>query len=350
MKIKEIINKIKNIFNKKEFSFKYKIGDIVWAKMPEETIKDKNIKPSHRIRPYLIVGLNKEKESYQALACTSKNNNRLNKVPLNLKNEKITYVNINNYVNLGEERIINFSTTINEKELKEVIKLITIKCEDVTNLNIIKKYSEQIFVEVGDVILINNKRYYVYALENEKYHLLKVKTKKKIKKEADKDKFYQNASYYVDLTDDVLIDLKEPCIIFDKFSNKDIVNIYINRKKYKSLKKLLKKQKEKKIHDESITLFLGDVLKYKDKTLIYMYTDKNLNVHYLINQENLKQHPLNFYEMKNINTPFKKIGKLNYYDTLKLISLIKPLLPFIKDNNTAIKDIQKICRQKEQGK
>lgn len=90
MKIKEIINKIKNIFNKKEFSFKYKIGDIVWAKMPEETIKDKNIKPSHRIRPYLIVGLNKEKESYQALECTSKNNNRLNKVPLNLKNEKIT--------------------------------------------------------------------------------------------------------------------------------------------------------------------------------------------------------------------------------------------------------------------
>ena len=78
-----------------------------------------------------------------------------------------------------------------------------------------------------------------------------------------------------------------------------------------------------------------------------MYTDKNLKVRYLINQENLKQHPLSFCEMKKISSPFKKIGELSSSDILKMINIIKPLLPFIRNNNTAIREIQEICKKKE---
>ena len=350
MNLKELLNRKVGKLIKKEF--KYKIGDIIWANMPEATIYDKNIKESHKIRPYLIIGINQEKNTYQALACTSKNNNRLNKVPLKLNNEEISYANIKNYVDLNEENIINFNKTINEKEFKEIIKLITIKCENAINLNVIKEYKDELFVEVGDVILLNDIKYYVYALENEKYHLLKTRTINYVNNETNKEKFYQNSSYYIDLTENILIDLKEPCIILDKFSNKDIANIDIKRKQHKSKEKNKQEQKKKnktynKNEFENIPLTFGDILKYKDKSLIYMYTDKNLKVRYLINQENLKQHPLSFCEMKKISTPFKKIGELSSSDILKMINIIKPLLPFIRNNNTAIREIQEICKKKE---
>ena len=80
-----------------------------------------------------------------------------------------------------------------------------------------------------------------------------------------------------------------------------------------------------------------------------MYTDKTTNLHYLINKEKLKNKPLSFWDTKSVNLPFTKIGSLSNKDTLNIITMIKPLLPFFNSNRIA-NEIKEVCLKEENDK
>lgn len=56
--LKNFIQKINTIRNKKKLLNSLKIGDLVWAKMPFSKKQLNLIEESHQVRPYLVVSKN----------------------------------------------------------------------------------------------------------------------------------------------------------------------------------------------------------------------------------------------------------------------------------------------------
>ena len=217
--------KFKNIFKTKEIKPKYKIGDVVWANMPEYTIAE-NTPESHKIRPYVIAGYDSKNNEYQTFYCTSNNRYMKDKMPVVLNN-KVSNIKLYECIKLKENEIVNFMCNLKENTQKKLVKKLVIKCQEASELEIVNKYKDNIFVEVGDVILLNNSFYYVYALENNKYHLLNVRNN--INKK-EKNKYINRLNYFIDLDETTLVDLKVPCIILESFDSKDTFDIDISRK------------------------------------------------------------------------------------------------------------------------
>ena len=242
--LKKLIQKIINIKNQKQLLHSLKSGDLVWAKMPLPKSKLKTIEKTHQIRPYLIV--KKDKKSIYAFQASSTNHKVLNNYQeyfinrLNYNQKRNSFINLTKvykipFINLKEKYI-----TLKTQDIKNIQKRIKIQINRKYPIDINYQFPEDIRIVEGDLIIVNNQLYYVYADDNVYLYCIAV-----YKKYLQKGKIYTNISinkrtYYTNFEE------KE---VFNRNEKMEISNIasvdereYILNKK-KEIKYNLKKKR-----------------------------------------------------------------------------------------------------------
>ena len=163
--IKEIYNfineKVNIVKKQKEIFENIQVGEMIWAQMPLNKKELSEIEESHRIRPYLIV--KKEKNflfCYQSSSKSRKQYNNYEEYCLNklkYKNKKDSWLDL--------------------KSIKRIEKRICIE-QNRGNSEVIK-FNKSIYIEIGDVILYNEKLYYVYSEDNVNIYCFEIHKRKK---------------------------------------------------------------------------------------------------------------------------------------------------------------------------
>lgn len=168
--LKKLIQKIINIKNQKQLINSLKSGDLVWAKMPLSKSKLKTIEETHQIRPYLVI--KKGKFSICAFQSSSTNHKALNNYQeyfinrLNYNQKRNSFINLTKvykipFINLKEKYI-----TLKNQDIKNIQKRIKIQINRKYPIDINYQFSVDIQIVEGDLIIVNNKSYYVYADDN----------------------------------------------------------------------------------------------------------------------------------------------------------------------------------------
>lgn len=353
---RKISNKVEK--NLESFTPKYEIGDVVWSFMPfdDETIK--NIKKGHRVRPHIIVDIDYENGNYQVLMLTSKKP-RGTYAKISVEKDRISYVKLGVIKYLEENKIERLMTKVDSKDAIKIVKRMLIrKGEKVKNIEFVKKYIDQVKVEVGDIISIQDLEYYVYGVSLNKLDLLKVYPEQVIEKTNENSKLYVFKKSYAILLDEI----KTVDIYDNEYRYVDILHsdstseIQNKRKEYKNNVKNEKKQMNSEYNDSQfmkikdidrynryskydnrsklVYLTLGDIIEYDGQKYIYLYTDNFNDLDYLLNYEKLCFFDYNgIFTTKSIYAQYKTLGYIPRDVKMELLQLIKLKINQIENEN-----------------
>jgi len=354
---------IKSVFHKEKVvcNRKFSVGDIVWATMPLPLEKLEKIPPTHRVRPYLIVHVDEKKGIYRALASTS----NVAKKGLS-KNSVIVYFDstgkssrivTNTLWDLTDDSFDSFISQIKNKDAIKITKKLLFQNSSAMDLDFVTMYKDDVCVEVGDLIFIHDCMYYVYALENESYHLLR--TYQHRSNRNNMNHYLQVRNYDVKLDKPIILDIENPAIIVDTLEMPEIVFIDSERLKYKSWarmeqKKSIKNKKKMVKEDTSVddfchkSLLLGDVIQYKGRNYVYLYTDTSKELFYLVDVDNLSMRPLKFCRVVPTSCDYIKCDALSDHELLRFLYKVKSLLDFLPYQDKKV-EIFTICDIREKN-
>ena len=152
------------------------MGDIIWAKRYLTLVEKKKIKKGHQESPYVII--KKASKKVYGLQCTSNPHEEIEwkmaYFPIGRFNYNIpknTYMNCTKIYELKEIQFVEIIGHLKDNDLNSLKKqlYILLNSQFKLKLNIEKKYLDY-KIGVGDIILQNERKYYVHSLDNKYFY------------------------------------------------------------------------------------------------------------------------------------------------------------------------------------
>ena len=268
MGIIEFFRKIVEVKNN-DLSF-LNVGDIIWArryKTPEEKNK---IKMGHQESPYVII--KKNRNQVYALQCTSNPHPEIKwkmiYYPIgrfNYEMQKNSYINCLKEYELMEIQFVEIIGHLSAYDLNQLKKqlYILINSNYRNKPKIEKKYLNY-KISIGDIIIQNDTKYYIYSID-EKY-LYVYRLRKHIKKNMN---ILINNMYYSFIFDrPEKIRLKSNYDLVDTFNTGEIE--IINKYREKSLKKYTENKNK--------LLVVGSIIDYNEN-MYYVYNEDSEKIY-----------------------------------------------------------------------
>lgn len=141
---------------------KLEFGDIIWGKTDFDGVEDK-----HNNRPFVILGYDKEEDSYKALNCTSQYNKykpfRTNYIIKKDELDKITTVTIKRIDTLKKDQISSLASKLTYSEKQEIRKRLPLS-DNYSELkqNILENIEKYpIFFKPGDIVRTEKNKSYI---------------------------------------------------------------------------------------------------------------------------------------------------------------------------------------------
>lgn len=299
-------------------------GDLVWAKMPLSKKELNSIEANHQVRPYLVVS--KDRYNIYAYQSSSKQWNKLNNCQeylinsLRYKQKKNSFINLTKVYKIPFVNLKTKYITLNELDLKNIQKRLQIQNDNKF------QFSIDIHILEGDVILINQHLFYVYASDNVYLYCFTIFKKCPKNKDIYTKIVINNKTYYTTFKEKVC---------FKRTEKMNIVNIA-----YKSeMETILDKKKETKLSkkkfvdtNHELTYKNGTVFKIGRNKIVYLFKYKN--IHYGID--------LLMYKIKPKLIPIYGIKRKPILEILPLEEFLK-IVDFLSSNNVQpLKEINRL--------
>lgn len=223
--------------------------DIVYVKMNEETIKKNKIEKEHQKRPFLITS--KSEESIKGYYMTGNTNKKsfkksdikiiLSKDKYNLK--KNSLIKCDNEITLPLKNIEYIMDHLSEYDIEKLKKLKKI-------INSCNKEIYNTFLEIGFVVIQNEKEYIIYQKDNQFSYGYSIKpTMLKYKNNAGEKNPYvivlNNKNYEIDYKDQKKYDNRLKYNVIDIITKKSVYEIDNNKKLIKKIKNCKKKNQKR---------------------------------------------------------------------------------------------------------
>lgn len=269
MGIIEIFKKIIEVKND-DLSF-LNVGDIIWAKRYKNDEEKNKLGIGHQESPFVIIKKNRKK--VYGLQCTSNPHQEVSwkmlYYPLgrlNYEMPKNCYISCLKEYELKEIQFVETIGHLSEYDLNQLKKqlYILINSQFKYKPAIEKKYLDY-KIGVGDIILQNENKYYIYSIDNRYFYTYQLKKYKK----KNMNIMINNTYYSFIFDKPEKISIKSKYILVDTFNTGEIEII----NKYK--KKVLQEYSFKK--ENSKSLRIGAIIDYKDN-MYYVYDEKDEEV------------------------------------------------------------------------
>lgn len=336
--LRNFIQKISIIINQKRLLNSLAVGDLVWAKMPLPKKELNSIDENHQIRPYLVV--HKNKFNIYAYQSSSKQLNKLNNCQeyfinrFRYKKNKDSFINLTKVYKIPFTNLKSYHITLNEQDLKNIQKRLQIQ------KNCKYQFSIDVYIVEGDVILINNQLYYVYAFDNIYLYCLIIFKKCPKDKRKYTNIVINNKTYYTNF---------KKKASFERTTKMNIINIAyrsemksileeknkseFNQKKLSNIEKKMIEKNHELIYENGTVFQVGKskiiyLFKYKQEhygvdLLMYKINPKTMPIFCIEKRQILeilpKEELLKVVEFLSSNhvQPLKQINKL--YNELRII-------------------------------
>lgn len=261
--LEKILSKFKKVFSESnnpnqqvnpngELYERIQPGDVVFCRMTLDQEELMMIPEGHRERPYLIVS--KNEGSLIGYACTTNPFKRAKnyelfcfkrKGYLNKENERVdSYVGLNKAFTLSIDDLKFYMFSIKDYEMRRIQKLISINQnhtpETLPHFHISFSLSE------GDLILYNQKKYYVTSVDGEKIYCFLVHRKRG--NDTDVHIMQKGSFSYVDVTEKTCILMDNEIKVIYMCSSNEIKGINTKKNRIKEhTKKSLSNAKQKNV-------------------------------------------------------------------------------------------------------
>ena len=275
--IKQVYNiLLKNIQlrqKQKEIFDKVQVGDMLWCKMPLSKLQLSKIERNHRIRPYLVV--KKEQDFLWCYQSSSKNREEINnyeKYGVNsgkYKNKKTSWIDLKNIKKIKIRNIQLEFITLNQIEIKKIEKRICIG-QNRGNTKLIR-FNEPIYIEEGDVVVKNEKSYYIYTEDNVNIYGFRIQ-KKLRKKQRMKNIKINGKTYYTNFKELITIRRNENAKVIN-MAYKEEMLLILDQKK--SLKANTYNKIEENIRRDKSRFAIGSVFQHGNSKVMYLYSIGN---------------------------------------------------------------------------
>lgn len=252
---------------------KVQVGDMLWCNMPLSKRKLKEIESSHRVRPYLIV--KKEENFLLCYQSTSKNRENMNNYEKycikagKYKNKKDSWIDLTNIKKIRIKDIQLEFIKLNQIDIKKIEKRIAIG-QNKGNSQLIR-FNEPIYIEEGDVILKDQKSYYIYSVDNVNIYCFRIQKRNGKNQKLEKI-IINKKSYYTDFRELRTIKRNENVIITNIAYAEELL-VILNQKKSLKANTYNKIQEEMK-RDKS-EFEIGTVFQYGNSKVMYLYSRDN---------------------------------------------------------------------------
>lgn len=254
--------------------------DIIWAKRYDTEDEMLKIEEGHRESPYIVIY--KRGKKVYALECTSnKSIKSLQLLKLEFKRKykynlkKDGYIFVGKLVLLNKERFLGKVGKIDDEDLNRIYKSIYLINKRYKNKKVkyFPKVKLKFYYEVGDIILYDNKMFYINKIDDDYYYGNQVYESNKGKRTIK----INDISYSMNLEGNKKIS-KNSKIKLLNITDKDIqenIQFFINEQKKKKLtSKKLGRGKLILLNNEYFYIY-GE---YQDNLLVYkIYLDRTMN-------------------------------------------------------------------------
>ena len=299
--------------------------------MPLSKKELNTIEISHQTRPYLVVS--KDNFYIYAYPSSSKQSNKLNNCQEYMINKLHYHQNKDSFINLSKIYKIPFINlkdkyiTLNQLDLKNIQKRLQIPFGNIYN------FSVDIYISEGDIILVNNQLYYVYASDNVYLYCFVV-----FKKYPKDTKFYKNIivnnkTYYTTFKEKTSFPRTTNFKMVNIACKSEIDTISEQKRLIDFNKKCLSSTKKKipsKTHELSYES--GTVFKSRKNKIAYLFTYKD--VHYGVD--------LLIYKIKPRVFPIYHLDKKQVLEVLPSEDFMKIVEVLCLNNVQPIKEINKL--------
>lgn len=267
MKRIQLRQKQKEIFNK------VKVGDMLWCKMPLSKLQLSKIEKNHRTRPYLVV--KKEQNFLWCYQSSSKDRKKINnyeKYGINsgkYKNKKTSWIDLKSIKKIKIKNIQMEFITLNQIEIKKIEKRICIG-QNRGNIKLIR-FNDPIYLEEGDVVVKDDKLYYIYVEDNVNIYGFRIH-KKLQKNQRMKSIKINRKTYYTNFKELITIKRNEDIKIIN-IAYKEEMLLILDQKK--SLKANTYNKIEENIKRDKSKFAIGSVFQYGNSKVMYLYSSGN---------------------------------------------------------------------------
>ena len=334
--INQIINKINNklcvLGQQRKIFQETKIGDLLWCKMPLPKKQLKQIEESHRVRPYLVV-----EKGQNFLLCyqsTTKNRKEMNNYQKYLINGKKYRKKKNSWIDLTKVEKISIKDIqspyikLNQIDIKKIEKRIWIsQCRGNSDLI---RFNEPIYIEIGDVVVKDEKTYYIYSEDNVNIYGFEIQKRNKDKQELETIKINKK-TYYTNFKEFKTINRNDIFDVINMANEDEIVEIF-NKKSAKKLKN--NENINKTLSKDRNEFEIGSTFQYGNSTVMYLYSDNEK--YYGID--------LLWYRIKQRVLEIKEIEKRSLVG-MKSLEEINKILEFFVEKNMQYSKIKKVYQQ-----
>jgi len=299
--------------------------------MPLSKKELNKIEESHQIRPYLVV--DKDNFYIYAYQSSSKQWNRLNNCQEYLINKLHYNQNKDSFINLTQIYKIPFinlkdkSITLNQLDLKNIQKRLKIPSNNIYN------FSVDICISDGDVILVDNQLYYVYASDNVYLYCLVL-----FKKCPKDNKIYKNIvvnrkTYYTTFKEKVSFPRKTNFKMVNIAYKDEIETILEQKRCIEHDEKRMSNVSKKMIPEKNnLSYEKGTVFKSGKNKIAYLFKYKN--VHYGVD--------LLMYKIKPRVFPIYHLAKKQTLEVLPSQDFMKIVEVLSSNNVQPINEINKL--------
>ncbi len=262
MSIVEFFKKFIEVKNN-DLSF-LKVGDIIWARRYKNDKEKQGIKYGHQESPYVII--KKEKNKVLALQCTSNPHQEIEwKMPyyplgrLNYELSKNTFINCLKVYELKEIQFVETIGHLCDYDLNQLKKQLYILINSNFKMKPNIKYKDLKYkIGVGDVIVYNNYKYYIYLIDEKYLYLHRMR-----KYSKRNDNILINNNYYSFIFNKIeKIKIKDEYDLVDTFNTGEIELIKEFKEKYLANSK----------NECKAALCIGTLINYKER-MYYIYKE-----------------------------------------------------------------------------
>lgn len=337
--LKKIIKNIKALKYQKKLLDSLTPGDLAWAKMPLAKKELNTIAENHQIRPYLVVY--KDNHNIYAYQSSSKQCNKLNNCEeyfinkLRYKQSKNSFINLTKVYKIPFINLKSKYITLNQLDLKNIQK----RLQTQPNKELYQ-FSIDIYIIEGDVIVISNQLYYVYASDNAYIYCLIIFKKCPKDKKKYKKIIINRKTYYTTFKEKTDFKRTTKMVIINIAYQSEIEEILKIKNKLDYMPKNLSNQEKKILEQEHELIYEnGTIFQVGKNKIVYLF--KHENAHYGVDSLMYKITPkviqiyniekrkvlgilqldeyIKIVEFLSLNNaqPLKKINKL--YDELRAI-------------------------------
>ena len=239
-----------DIVNLTELCTDDKNGQIYWVHMNEDEIDDQNMDESHKIRPFLVVDSNSTdctgyymtsnlKNIHFNKPWLSKYKSVISNSRYNLKKSSI--VLLGNSVTIRNNNMLNYIDTLGESDYIRVLK--NAGLYDKRKVNISGMY-----IDIGDVIDIDDNKYFIYQKDNTYLYGFLIKNKGLVwNSNVDFDNDFNyfrsgNELYRVFYDSNIKVPVKDDYLVTDVM-NEDVHDQVITKRKDMKYKQKVKRRK-----------------------------------------------------------------------------------------------------------